>query len=149
MRYTPCEFIEKLNDLWTKHPDLTIGSWNKLDLRAGGKKLKLNPTLTKKERIAKRNAEIERAILNSIDFENLGCHQLRPLSYKIEIQADSTLKVDWCLQHFNYVRECPNHDVLDSELMFNAFNAGFIGKVNVTVHDEGSTWSTSYEFTVK
>lgn len=149
MRYTPSEFIQKLNDLWTKHPDLTIGSWNTLDLRAGGKKLKLNPALTKKERMEKRNHELERAILDGIDFEKLGCHQLRPLGYSIEVQDDGTLDVDWCLQHFNYVRECPNHDVLDSELMFNVSEVGFRGKVNVTVHDEGRTWSTSYELTVK
>lgn len=149
MRYTPCEFIEKLNDLWTKHPDLTIGSWNKLDLRAGGKKLKLNPTLTKKERVEKKHKKIERAILDSIDYERLGFWHLRPLHYTIKFQDDSTLKVDWCLLHFYYVHGCPNHDVLDSELMFNAFEAGFRGKVSVTVHDEGSTWSTSYELYVK
>ena len=149
MRYTPCEFIEKLNDLWTKHPDLTIGSWNKLDLRAGGKKLKLNPTLTKKERVEKKHKKIERAILDSIDYETLGSHQLRPLGCSIEVQDDGTHKVDWCLHHFYYPHGCQNHDVLDGELVLNAFAAGFRGKVNVTVHDEGSTWSTSYELYVK
>lgn len=149
MRYTPREFIEKLNDLWTKHPDLTIGSWSKLDLRAGGKKLRLNQPLTKKERMEKKNIVLERAILDGLDFEKLGCYQLRPLSYNIEVQNDGSLKVDWCLEHFHYVRECPNHDVLDSELMFNASEAGFRGTVNVTVYDEGSTWSTSYKLTVK
>ena len=149
MRYTPREFIDKLNDLWTKHPDLTIGSWSKLDLKAGGKKLKLNPTLTKKERADKKRRALAGAIMDSIDYERLDFWQLRPLGCSIEVQDDSTLKVDWCLHRFSYAHECPDHEVLDGELVLNAFAAGFRGKVNVTVHDEGSTWSTSYELYVK
>ena len=149
MRYTPCEFIEKLNDLWTKHPDLTIGSWSKLDLRAGGKKLKLNPTLTKKERADKKRRALAGVIMDSIDYERLDFWQLRPLGCSIEVQDDGTLKVDWCLHRFSYAHECPDHEALDGELVLNAFAAGFRGKINVTVHDEGSTWSTSYELYVK
>lgn len=87
--------------------------------------------------------------MDGIDYEKLGCHQLRPLGCSIEVQDDGTLEVDWCLCHFSYIHECPNHDVLDSELMFNAFDVGFRGKVNVTLHDEGRTWLTNYELTVK
>lgn len=147
MRYTPREFIEKLNDLWTKYPDLTIGNWRDLDLRAGGKKLRI--LITKKEPSDKKSRELERAIMDGINYERLGCFNLLPLSSNMQLQDDGSLKVDWCLHHFHYMNGCLNHDVLDSELMFNASEAGFRGTVNATVHDEGSTRSTSYELIVK